>query len=107
MPDMSPVVSFFAAPDISGTEWPVFGSVFYLWATESLQEAFDEDLSSASSAPRDYARGAIEAAAALVADPNHASWVRDHWGETYLEKENLFARMQPRAVDTKAAGPHS
>ena len=79
--------------DISGTEWPVFGSVFYLWATESLQEAFDEDLSSASSAPRDYARGAIEAAAALVADPNHASWVRDHWGDTYLEKENLFYRM--------------
>ena len=22
--------------DISGTEWPVFGTVFYLWATESL-----------------------------------------------------------------------
>ncbi len=43
---------------------------------------------SASSAPKQYARGAIEAAAALVADPNHASWVRDHWGDTYLEKEN-------------------
>ena len=79
--------------DISGTEWPVFGSVFYLWATESLQEAFDEDPTSASSAPSHYARGAIEAAAALVADPNHASWVRDHWGDTYLEKENLFYRM--------------
>ena len=79
--------------DISGTEWPVFGSVFYLWATESLQEAFDENPSSASSAPSHYARGAIEAAAALIADPNHASWVRDHWGDTYLEKENLFYRM--------------
>lgn len=79
--------------NISGTEWPVFGSVFYLWATESLQEAFDEDQTSAPSAPSHYARGAIEAAAALVADPNHASWVRDHWGDTYLEKENLFYRM--------------
>jgi len=79
--------------DISGTEWPVFGSVFYLWATESLQEAFDGHPTSVSSAPRDYARGAIEAAAALLADPNHASWVRDHWGDTYLEKENLFYRM--------------
>jgi hypothetical protein len=79
--------------DISGTEWPVFGSVFYLWATESLQEAFDENPASASTAPKDYARGAIEAAAALVADPNHASWVRDHWGDSYLEKENLFYRM--------------
>ncbi len=29
--------------NISGTEWPVFSSVFYLWATESLQEAWDED----------------------------------------------------------------
>ncbi|OHB76236.1 MAG: hypothetical protein A2Z25_05900 [Planctomycetes bacterium RBG_16_55_9] len=79
--------------DISGTEWPVFGSVFYLWATEALQEAWDENPKPASSAPKDYARGAIEAAAALIADPNHASWIKDHWGDDYLEKENLFYRM--------------
>jgi len=79
--------------NISGTEWPMFGSVFYLWATEALQGAFNENPKLASSAPSDYARGAIEAAAALVADPNHASWVKDHWGDAYLEKENLFYRM--------------
>ena len=79
--------------DISGTEWPVFGSVFYLWATENLQQAFCENPTLAPSAPRIYARGAIEAAAALVADPNHASWVKDHWGDAYLQKENLFYRM--------------
>ncbi|MBN2182445.1 MAG: hypothetical protein JW715_11075 [Sedimentisphaerales bacterium] len=79
--------------NISGTEWPVFGSVFYLWATEALQEAFEENPKQASSAPKDYARGAIEAAAALVADPNHANWVKQHWGDDYLEKENLFYRM--------------
>lgn len=79
--------------DISGTEWPVFGSVFYLWATESLQEAYEENPRLASSAPKDYARGAIEAVAALVTDPNHASWVKQHWGDDYLEKENLFYRM--------------
>jgi len=79
--------------DISGTEWPVFGSVFYLWATESLQEAYEESPISVSAAPKEYARGAIEAAAALVADPNHAGWIRDHWGDSYLEKENLFYRM--------------
>ena len=79
--------------DIAGTEWPVFGSVFYLWATESLQEAFDENPKLASSAPKLYAKGAIEAAAALVADPNHANWVKQHWGEHYLEEENLFYRM--------------
>ncbi len=79
--------------NISGTEWPVFGSVFYLWATEALQQAFHENPTLAPSPPRVYARGAIEAAAALVADPNHANWVKDHWGDAYLQKENLFYRM--------------
>lgn len=79
--------------NISGTEWPVFGSVFYLWATEALQEAYKENPKLTSSAPKKYARGAIEAATALIADPNHASWVKDHWGQAYLEKENLFYRM--------------
>src|SRR5581483_8243418 len=27
--------------NISGTEWPPFGSAFYLWAVESLQKAWD------------------------------------------------------------------
>src|SRR5689334_12302211 len=27
--------------DISGTEWPLFGSVFYLWAAQNLQSAWD------------------------------------------------------------------
>src|SRR5438105_2666167 len=26
--------------DISGTEWPLFGSVFYVWAIEDLQNAW-------------------------------------------------------------------
>jgi hypothetical protein len=79
--------------NISGTEWPVFGSVFYLWATENLQKAFYKNPTLAPSSPLSYARGAIEAAAALVADPNHASWVRDHWGDAYLQKQDLFYRM--------------
>jgi len=28
--------------NISGTEWPLFGSVFYLWGTESLQDEMGE-----------------------------------------------------------------
>ncbi|MEW6402962.1 MAG: hypothetical protein AB1649_14270 [Chloroflexota bacterium] len=79
--------------DISGTEWPVFGTIFYLSATESLQEAWEEDPSTSPTAPKDYAREAIEASAALVSDPNHAGWVRRHWGDDYLERENLFYRM--------------
>ncbi len=78
--------------DISGTEWPVFGSVFYLMATESLQEAWEKDQSASKSAPRDYARGAVDAASLLVIDPAHAGWVRQHWGSDYLHKDNLFYR---------------
>jgi hypothetical protein len=79
--------------DISGTEWPVFSAVFYLWATEALQQAWEEDPTLAPTMPREHARGAIQAAAALVADPNHAAWVKKHWGDDYLQRENLFYRM--------------
>jgi len=79
--------------NIAGTEWPLFGSVFYLWATEALQEAAQENPGLCPVPPNQYARGAIEAAAALVADPGHAGWVKQHWGEDYLEHENLFYRM--------------
>ncbi len=79
--------------NVSGTEWPLFGSVFYLWATESLQQTWEQDKTQSSSAPKDYAAGAIEAAAALIADPNQAAWVKKHWGKNYLHKENLFYRM--------------
>lgn len=79
--------------NISGTEWPMFSSVFYLWATEALQEAWEEDPTLAPAMPKEYARGAIEAAVALVADPNHATWVKWHWGDDYLQRENLFYRM--------------
>jgi len=79
--------------DIAGTEWPVFGSVFYLWATESLQEAWDQSKNPSYAAPKVYAAGAIKAATELVADPGHASWVKQHWGENYLHQENVFYRM--------------
>jgi hypothetical protein len=79
--------------NIAGTEWPLFGSVFYLWATEALQEAAQENPAVCSVPPNQYARGAIEAAAVLVADPDQAGWVKQHWGEDYLEHGNLFYRM--------------
>jgi hypothetical protein len=79
--------------DISGTEWPLFGSVFYLWATESLQQAWEKDPSLSPLAPAVYARGAIEAATSLVIDPTQANWVKIHWGKNYLRTENVFYRM--------------
>ena len=79
--------------NISGTEWPLFGSVFYLWAIESLQEEWEKDNSLLEIQPKEYARNAIESATQLVIDPNHASWVKKHWGEYYLNRENVFYRM--------------
>lgn len=77
--------------DISGTEWPAYGAVFYLRATENLQLAWARQ--ARGEAPKIYARAAIDAAAALIADPGHAHWVRQHWGADYLVRENLFYRM--------------
>jgi len=79
--------------DISGTEWPAFGSVFYLWATESLQRQWEQNTELSPNAPKAYASGAIEAAAALVTDPGQAAWVKEHWGQDYLHTENVFYRM--------------
>ncbi len=79
--------------EIAATEWPAFGSAFYLWATEALQQAWEQDKTLSRVAPNVYAAGSIEAAAALIADPENASWVKKHWGEDYLHKENVFYRM--------------
>lgn len=78
--------------NISGTEWPLFGSVFYLWATEALQDDWDAN-EPTFDAPKVYAREAIEAATLLVIDPKQAGWVQKHYGTNYLTTENTFYRM--------------
>src|SRR3569833_2831336 len=78
--------------DISGTEWPLFGSAFYLWATENLQNAWDSG-DRTGIEPKVYAREAIIAASELVIDPKHASWVKQLWGTNYLHHENVFYRL--------------
>jgi hypothetical protein len=84
--------------DISGTEWPAYGALFYLRATENLElawlaKASQSGATSAAMQPSVYARAAIDAAAALIADPGNASWVKQHWGDNYLQRENVFYRM--------------
>ena len=79
--------------NVSGTEWPVFGSLFYLQATEALQEAWEE-APATEEAPAVYAREAIIAATDLLLDKGHASWVIAHWGEEhYMTQDNVFYRM--------------
>lgn len=79
--------------DLSGTEWPIFSAVYYLWATEALQDAWEENPTLSNSMPAEYANGAIQAAVELVTDPNHAAWVIQYWGNSYLKNQNIFYRM--------------
>jgi hypothetical protein len=79
--------------NISGTEWPLFGSVFYLWGIENLQAAWEAGDHTARVEPRVFAKDAIVAASELVIDPKHATWVKKHWGNDYLHRENVFYRM--------------
>ena len=76
--------------DVPSTEWPMFSSVYYLWTTEALQTAWQRDKSGPE--PAVYARGAVEAARALIMDPVHHTWVRTHWGDNYMHEQNVFFR---------------
>lgn len=78
--------------NVPGTEWPMFTCVFYLRATEALQEAWEKDHRLARHAPLTYARGAVEAAKDLILDPVHHTWVRQHWGDDYWHTQNVFFR---------------
>lgn len=89
--------------DVSGTEWPLFGSVFYLWAVENLQAAWNNGDHTAGVEPKVFCRDAIVAASELVVDPGHAAWVMQHWGTNYLHEENIFYRMLVIAALTSRA----
>ena len=81
-----------AIHQVAETEWPVFGSMFYLNATEALQEEWKRDRALFPGEPAKYARGAIDGARDILMDPNHAHWVRTYWGADHLQKENCFYR---------------
>jgi len=73
--------------DIPATEWPMFGSVFFLVTAEELQKQDKID------ATQGTVGEAVDKAARIVASPVTATWVKTKWGESYLEKENVFYRM--------------
>jgi hypothetical protein len=73
--------------DVAATEWPMFGSVFFLVTAEELQKQGKID------ATHGTIREAVEKAAQVVASPVTATWVKTKWGDNFLEKENVFYRM--------------
>lgn len=77
--------------NVSATEWPMFGSVFFLLTCQELAERKGEGQ---ATVPADGpVRRAVEKAARIVASPVTATWVREKWGENYLHEENVFYRM--------------
>jgi len=80
--------------DVPTTEWPMFSAVFYLLATRELSDAVarGELAPEALADHENETRRAIEAARALLLDPVHHTWVRTHWGDGYLHRENVFFR---------------
>jgi hypothetical protein len=73
--------------DVAGTEWPMFGSVFFLMTTEELVKVHPQLLKDAE------VNRAVRLAAQVVASPDTATWVKVKWGLDYLTRENLFYRM--------------
>lgn len=72
--------------DVAGTEWPLFGTVFFLAAAEQLVAA--------DKLTRDgETRAALDVAAEVVLAPSTAAWVRRKWGDDYQTKGNVFYRM--------------
>jgi hypothetical protein len=98
----SGIAAHLVRDNVPETEWPIFTCVFYLTATEALQREWERDHpAGAPDAPAVYGREAIRAAAALVADPVHHTWVREHWGADYLHTENVFFRSLLIAAFTR------
>jgi hypothetical protein len=75
-----------SSDDVAATEWPMFGSVFLMLSAEEL-------LRDGAIALEGPTKEAIEAAAKVIAHPSTGTWVKQKWGEHYLERENVFYRM--------------
>jgi hypothetical protein len=72
--------------DVALTEWPMFGSVFFLVTAEELSRSRSLEVVGTT-------HEAIRLAAEVVSHPTTSTWVQVKWGSSYLERENVFYRM--------------
>lgn len=72
--------------DVAATEWPLFGTVFFMSAAEEL-------VKDGSLRVDDELRASLNRAADVVVHPASAAWVKSKWGKDYLRRENVFYRM--------------
>ncbi len=80
--------------DVPATEWPMFGSVFFILTAQELQTQGKID------ATKGDIRVSLNKAIEIVTSAKTATWVQKKWkksylktGQSYLEKENVFYRM--------------
>jgi hypothetical protein len=72
--------------DVAATEWPLFGTVFFMSAAEELVKDGSVGLD-------DELKVSLNRAADVIAHPESATWVKRKWGKDYLHQDNVFYRM--------------
>jgi hypothetical protein len=78
---------------VASTEWPMFGSIFYLLTAEEIKQELDKRKSGSNEKIYKVMLKASDFAAKIVADPVTGTWVKKMWGKDYLTKQNVFYRM--------------
>jgi len=79
--------------DIAATEWPMFGSVFYLLTAEEIHERLQKQAGADADKQRHVILEASKSAAQIIVDPATGTWVKKKWGDSYRSEKNLFYRM--------------
>lgn len=79
--------------NVPATEWPVFGSTFYLLTAEEIKNHIGQRNDELAIETRKRLAKGSEQAVKIIFDPATAHWVRLYWGEDYLTRENVFYRM--------------
>ncbi len=77
----------------AATEWPMFGSVYYLLAAEEIHRALVNRNDVTAHNIKTIIQRVAKVAAQIVADSRTGSWVKNKWGPAYRTKENVFYRM--------------
>lgn len=79
--------------NVAATEWPMFGSAFYLLTAEEIQNHIEQRKDALTTETRERILIGAEQAAKIIVDPATANWVKIYWGNDYLTKENVFYLM--------------
>jgi hypothetical protein len=77
----------------AATEWPMFGSVYYLLTAEEIHRLLANRNDPLAKKTKKALLESVRTAAQIVADPKTGAWVKQKWGPTYRSRENVFYRM--------------